>query len=134
MNYKVIITSVLLLLITPAINAQSSFKKCPDVSVIQGAASNFTVKKYDENYNVWYAYQNNKFDTKDTWTFMIAEVHAKNEYEARKKFMVSLVGLRFVKGANGENGSVLCYYNAVDGLKATAETPPIIKIDMHQFL
>lgn len=124
MNYKVIFTSALLFIITPTINAQPLSNKCPEVTAVQNVASNFKVKKYDENYNVWFAYQNNKFNTKNTWTFMMTDVHANNEDDAHNKFMNALKGLRFVKGADGEDGSVSCYYNAADGLKPVAKTPP----------
>jgi hypothetical protein len=126
MNFKGIIVLASCLFITSTLHAQTSYKKCPEVTAVQNVMSHFKVRKYAANNNVWYAYQNNNFKTKNTWTFMINEVHANNEDEARGKFIDSLKGLRFIKGADSADGSMSCYYNAAEGLKATAKTPSFL--------
>lgn len=101
--------------------------KCPAVnSLIIGGVSRQVVEKGSDGF--WAAgIRKNKYDTKETWTFVIGRILASDANDAYTKAAGSLNSLSFIQGPVyvAQTGKWTCYYNTAPGYLGVTVSPSI---------
>jgi hypothetical protein len=98
-------------------------EKCPGATTFQNVAFDAAQK---DNQGNWVAgVMSNKYDTKDTWTFVVAKIKATSESDAIAKATASLKTVKFIYGPlpNEEYNIWGCVYSTAAGYPAVSVTP-----------
>lgn len=111
--------------------ADSAAKKptqCPSVASIQAVGIKDHTQEVAEGSGIWYSSNiSEKYDTQDSWTFLIGKIKADSEEEAYDKATKGLQSLQFYDGPKkGPAGRWVCRYVSTEGYVAVAANPPIM--------
>lgn len=99
-------------------------RDCPDTVEIKAVSVSSNVLKIN---NVWVAGRRDQtYGTPDHWTFLIANIHAKNAMDAYRKATRAVESVTFQAGPLPvSNNRLMCTYSTVEGYTALAVTPAI---------
>lgn len=127
MKAKVFTALSILALATTANALPNKPAKCPGVgSLIIGGLSRQSVEKAADG--LWaVGLRKNKYDTKDTWTFVVGRIIASDANDAYTKAAGSLNSLSLIQGPIyvAQTGKWTCYFNTAPGYLAVTVSPSI---------
>ena|SRR3990167_4594069 len=133
MKSKLLLVATSLLAFSTAVHAfPTKPAKCPSVASIAAVGLNKNVVEQDKD-GLWVVgMMKHNYDTRDTWTFVVGKINAKNKNDAFQKASASLAGLSFAQGpvAVERINRWACGYNSAAGYAAVSVSPHLDGISL----
>ena len=125
---RLIIAASILALSAAAHALPSKPAKCPSVDSIRAVGLSTDAVEQDRNDGTWaVGFWRSKYDTVDSWSFIIGKIPARNNIEAYEKAKAALASISFKSGpvAAAQINRWMCGYNNNANFVAVSVTPDL---------